>query len=223
MSCSLTTNYDFSAFNGNSTNGGQGGLSPVNQPDPNYVSYDFSAFNGNATNGGQGGLSPVNQPDPNYVSYDFSAFNGNATNGSQGGLAASSQGGGMSFLGGSTAPVSGGSPASAGAAAGGAAPVAASSPAMGAAAAPAGAGMDAASLISQSPFGSLLSLPGVTADNLFSNVNPANYGGSNPFAVLGSSVTSGAYGGNPFAAIDPFVSQAVASGTSAITAAPSQP
>ena len=83
--------------------------------------------------------------------------------------------------------------------------------------------MDAASLISQSPFGSLLNLPGVTADNLFSNVNPANYGGSNPFAVLGSSVTSGAYGGNPFAAIDPFVSQAVASGTSAITAAPSQP
>ena len=66
--------------------------------------------------------------------------------------------------------------------------------------------MDAASLISQSPFGSLLNLPGVTADNLFSNVNPANYGGSNPFA-----------------AIDPFVSQAVASGTSAITAAPSQP
>ncbi len=44
--------------------------------------------------------------------------------------------------------------------------------------------MDAASLISQSPFGSLLNLPGVTADNLFSNVNPANYGGSNPFAVL---------------------------------------
>ena len=51
-----------------------------------YNSYDFSAFNGNATNGSQGGLSPVNQPDPNYVSYDFSAFNGNATNGSQGGL-----------------------------------------------------------------------------------------------------------------------------------------
>ena len=59
--------------------------------DPNYVSYDFSAFNGNATNGSQGGLSPVNQPDPNYVSYDFSAFNGNATNGSQGGLASLSQ------------------------------------------------------------------------------------------------------------------------------------
>ena len=81
-------NFDFSAFDGNSTNGGQGGLSPVNQLDPNYVNFDFSAFDGSSTNGGQGGLSPVNQPDPNYISYDFSAFDGNATNGGQGGLAA---------------------------------------------------------------------------------------------------------------------------------------
>ena len=40
------------------------------QPDPNYAFFDFSAFNGNATNGAQGGFSPVNQPDPSYVSYD---------------------------------------------------------------------------------------------------------------------------------------------------------
>jgi len=83
--------FDFSAFQGSSGNGNQGGLSPVNQPDPNYVSYDFTAFDGAATNGGQGGLSPVNQPDPNYVNYDFTAFNGDATNGSQGGLASLSQ------------------------------------------------------------------------------------------------------------------------------------
>ncbi len=35
--------------------------------------YDFGAFVGAATNGAQGGLSPVNQPDPSYNSYDFSA------------------------------------------------------------------------------------------------------------------------------------------------------
>ncbi len=89
----LGGSFDFSAFQGSSGNGNQGGLSPVNQPDPNYVNYDFSAFNGNATNGSQGGLSPVNQPDPNYVNYDFSAFQGNSANGSQGGLVPVTSGG----------------------------------------------------------------------------------------------------------------------------------
>jgi len=50
--------------------------------------YDFSAFVGAATNGAQGGLSPINQPDPNYNSYDFSAFAGASSNGMQGGLPA---------------------------------------------------------------------------------------------------------------------------------------
>ena len=57
----LGGSFDFSAFQGSSGNGSQGGLSPVNQPDPNYVNYDFSAFDGNATNGGQGGLAPLSQ------------------------------------------------------------------------------------------------------------------------------------------------------------------
>ena len=132
------------------------------------------------------------------ATYDFSAFSENTMNGGQGG--------GMSFAMGGT---SSGSPAATGAA---------SSP-MGAAASgmpAAGSSSDVAALIGQSPFGALLNLPGVTPESLFSNVNPANYGGigGNPFAALGDSIYSGAYGGNPFAAIGPFVNQAVASGSS---------
>ena len=152
--------------------------------------------------------------------YDFSAFAGSATNGNQGGLAG--QAAGMSFLGGSGSGIPAAAAPGAGAPSGnpfasapaaGASMMAASGSAGGA---PAGSSADLTSLLSQSPFGVLLNLPGVTAANLFSNVNPANYGSGNPFAVLGSSLSSGAYGGNPFAAIEPYVNQAVASGTSAI-------
>lgn len=61
------------------------------------------------------------------------------------------------------------------------------------------AGADLTSLLAQSPFGALLNLPGVTAQNLFSGVNPNDYSGSNPFAALGG--RSSAYGGNPFASL----------------------
>ncbi len=48
----------------------------------------------------------------------------------------------------------------------------------------------------------MLNLPGITAENLFSNVNPANYSGGNPFASIGAAGgSSGAYGGNPFAGL----------------------
>jgi hypothetical protein len=108
--------------------------------------------------------------------YDFSAFSAGAAGGQSG----------MSFIGGSMG--------SGGASAGGAPGEAAS----GGAASAAGGG-NLTSQLSQSPFGALLNLPGVTAANLFSNVNPADYGGGNPFAALGSNANSGAYGGNPFA------------------------
>ena len=74
----------------------------------------------------------------------------------------------------------------------------------GAGGAPAGSapgGGDLAALLAQSPFGPLLNLPGVTAQNLFSNVNPNDYSGGNPFAALGANAGSGAYGGNPFAGL----------------------
>ncbi len=112
--------------------------------------------------------------------YDFTAF-------SQA-VAAGGSAGGMAFMPGGSAPAA-----------------AARAPAAGGADS---AGGDAASLIAQSPFGALLNLPGVTAANLFSNVNPANYSGGNPFAALESTSGSGAaapYGGNPFASIGTLV------------------
>ncbi len=109
--------------------------------------------------------------------YDFSTFSGAVAGGQSG----------MSFIGGS---IGGGVASVAGAPSMGAASGGAASPAN---------GSNLASQLSQSPFGALLNLPGVTAANLFSNVNPADYGGGNPFAVLGASANSGAYGGNPFA------------------------
>ena len=121
-------------------------------------------------------------------SYDFSAFSQAAT--------ASGGQDGMTFLSGA----------------------AAGSPPTSAAAGPAaGGGGDPTALIAQSPFGALLDLPGVTAANLFSNVNPADYGGGNPFAALvGSGSSTGAaapYGGNPFASIGTLVSDSYAAAT----------
>ncbi len=122
--------------------------------------------------------------DPNYA-YDFSAFQQAAASGA-------SPGGGMSFMGGAPAGAMGGAPG--GGAGGAPAGAAGGAPASG------GQGSSLSSLLGQSPFGPLLNLPGVTAENLFSNVNPANYGGGNPFASIGASGgSSAAYGGNPFA------------------------
>ena len=95
-----------------------------------------------------------------------------------------------------------------------------------AAGAPAASGADSGSsdlsaMIAQSPFGALLNLPGVTAANLFSNVNPADYGGGNPFAALASTSGSGAaapYGGNPFASIGTLVSNDYMAATQGSTA-----
>ena len=68
-----------------------------------------------------------------------------------------------------------------------------------------GSGGSTGSLLAQSPFGPLLSLPGVTADNLFSIVNPSSYSNVNLSALGGggSSTDSGSIppGGNPFASI----------------------
>ncbi len=127
--------------------------------------------------------------DPNY-SYDFSTFQQGAANGA-------GQGGGMSFIGGAPAGAAGGG-APAGAAGGGGAPAGAP----GGGGASGGQGSSLSSLLGQSPFGPLLNLPGVTAENLFSNVNPADYGGGSPFAGIGAAGgSSGAYGGNPFAGL----------------------
>ena len=82
-----------------------------------------------------------------------------------------------------------------------------------AASSPAGGGSDPTALIAQSPFGALLNLPGVTAANLFSNVNPADYGGGNPFAALVGTGAAAAYGGNPFASIGTLVSDSYAAAT----------
>lgn len=121
----------------------------------------------------------------NYT-YDFSAFAQDA--------AASGGSAGMSFMSGGAGAAAGGAPAASGSAA------------SGSGSAPGGG--DASALIAQSPFGALLNLPGVTAENLFSNVNPANYSGGNPFAALADTSGSGAaapYGGNPFASIGTLV------------------
>jgi len=132
--------------------------------------------------------------DPSYV-YDFSAFPSDAAMGQ----------GGMSFAGGSAdigAPGAGDGPAGGIGAMFGGGQAGGGTPAAGPAAGGGGqSGGDLASLLGQSPFGPLLNLPGVTAQNLFSNVNPNDYSGGNPFAALGASAMSGAYGGNPFAGI----------------------
>ena len=155
-----------------------------------YV-YDFSTFGGAPSDAGQGGgMSPM--------------MGGGAQSGGPGG--ASFMGGGssgMSFMmGGGAQP---GGPGGASSMGGGSSPGGAAG----------GSGGDASSMLGQSPFGRLLDLPGVTAESLFSNINPSDYSsvGGNPFAALGDSVTSGAYGGNPFAAIGPYVNQAVADGS----------
>ncbi len=131
----------------------------------------------------------------NYA-YDFSSF-------SQA-VAAGGSPAGMSFMSGGAAS----QPAGAGSAGAGGGSAGPSAGAGGGAGGGAPSGADASALIAQSPFGSLLSLPGVTAENLFSNVNPADYGGGNPFAALaGVSGSDGAapYGGNPFASIGTLV------------------
>jgi hypothetical protein len=132
--------------------------------------------------------------DPNYV-FDFSAFPGAAAMG-QGGMSFISGGVGMGAPGAGGGPTGGIGAMSGGGQAGGGAPAA--GPAAGGAGQ---SGGDLASLLGQSPFGPLLNLPGVTAQNLFSNVNPNDYSGGNPFAALGANAMSGAYGGNPFAGI----------------------
>lgn len=90
------------------------------------------------------GGAPNGQTNSHYV-YDFSK----ASQDNMGGQ------GGMSFIGGSAPGGQGG--AAGGINAGGS-----------------GSAGGAGSLLAQSPFGSLLNLPGVTADNLFSNVDPSN-------------------------------------------------
>jgi len=148
--------------------------------DSNYV-FDFSSFANQA--GSQGGMSFMGGASPGAGGSSSAGEFGGAGGGSASGGAPGAMGaGGFGGAGGGSS--FGGAP---GGAPGG----------MGAG----GSGADLTSLLQQSPFGALLNLPGVTAANLFSNVNPNDYAGGNPFAALGSSTTSGAYGGNPFAGL----------------------
>lgn len=131
--------------------------------------------------------------------YDFSAFPQD--------VAAGGSPAGMSFMSAGSQPAgAGGATGDAPAASGGAA--SGGAPAGGGMGGGAPGGGDLGALIAQSPFGSLLNLPGVTAENLFSNVNPADYGGGNPFGALAGVSGGGAaapYGGNPFASIGTLV------------------
>ncbi len=125
------------------------------------------------------------QSDPNYT-FDFSAFQAAAGTGGQGAS--------MAFIGGSASPAS--APA--------ANAPAASAP--GAAAGP-GAGVNPATLLAQSPFAPLLSVPGVTAESLLASLSPNGSGGGvDPLAALGSSANpfDGLVGANnPFAGLTP--------------------